>query len=224
MLPKGLGITVLEDRVYKRRKLPRAENSIALLSPSQEFRKALASTYLWGTISKQGHAFPCVSAMATDLGEAESNRAATDPERVWLWWALSTWSSQPAWLKHYWDYIVHLTSLLPDLASTFFLSQMLVPDQHPAHQFYLSICFQRMQSVTEGEDSRATANLNLAWIIVWMMVQFFEVRTTEKSRLSVWMYGVDIVCLTMLGWRWLFDVQIGIWRQSSICFWTSREK
>ena len=70
MLPKGLGITVLEDRVYKRRKLPRAENSIALLSPSQEFRKALASTYLWGTISKQGHAFPCVSAMATDLGEA----------------------------------------------------------------------------------------------------------------------------------------------------------
>lgn len=117
-----------------------------------------------------------------------------------------------------------LTSLPPDLASTFFLSQMLVPDQHPAHQFYLSICFQRMQSVTEGEDSRVTANLNLAWIIVWMMVQFIEVRPTEKSRLSIWMYGVDIVCLTMLGWRWLFDVQIGIWRQSSICFWTSREK
>ena len=69
-----------------------------------------------------------------------------------------------------------------------------------------------------------TASFNLAWTTVWMVVQLIEMRITDKNRLSVRMCGVDIVCLTMLGWRCQLDIQIGMWGQLAMWFWTSREK
>lgn len=111
------------------------ENSTALARLPQEFSRVPTSTCLWENISKLSHTFPWASDMATDLSEARVLQSSH--------WILRRYNSgghyslrvpnQLGWSTV--GTVLHiLTSPLPNLTSTFFLSWVLVPNKDLACQ------------------------------------------------------------------------------------------